>query len=83
MRKNEVNVAFEILFEEIEEMFNILSKEGEEAFKLQDFDKAKQSIENGERLKSFREKVKTLQKEWQTIFRRKNISSNKKKNGKK
>ncbi len=68
MDKNEVNVAFEILLEEIEEVFNILSKEGEEAFKSRDFDKVKSLIENGERLKMFREKVKSLQKEWQTIF---------------
>ncbi len=68
MNKNEVNTAFEILLEEIEEVFNIISKEGEEAFKAQDFDKARSLSEYGERLKSFREKVKTLQKEWQTIF---------------
>jgi restriction system protein len=68
MNKNEVNTAFEILLEEIEEVFNMISKEGEESFKTQDFDKAKTLIEYGERLKYFREKVKTLQKEWQTIF---------------
>ncbi|MGB9794776.1 winged helix-turn-helix domain-containing protein [Thermodesulfovibrio sp. 3462-1] len=68
MNKNEVNTAFEILLEEIEEVFNVISKEGEEAFKAQAFDKAKSLIEYGERLKSFREKVKSLQKEWQTIF---------------
>ncbi len=32
------------------------------------FEKAKELIENGERLKSFREKVKALQTEWQNIF---------------
>jgi len=68
MNKNEVNTAFEILLEEIEEVFNIISKEGEEAFKNQDFDKAKYLSKYGEQLKSFREKVKTLQKEWKTIF---------------
>lgn len=68
MHKNGVNEAFEILLEEIEEVFNILSKEGEEAFKDHDFDKAKSLIENAERLKMFREKLKSLQKEWQTIF---------------
>jgi restriction system protein len=41
MDKNEVNSAFEILLEEIEEVFNMISEEGEEAFKTQDFDKAK------------------------------------------
>lgn len=68
MNKNEVNTAFEILLEEIEEVFNMLSKEGEVAFKGQDFDKAKKLVENGERLKGFREKLKSLQEEWQTIF---------------
>jgi len=68
MDKNEVNVAFEILLEEIEEVFNIISSDGEEAFKVKDFEKAKQLIEFAERLKFFRERVKTLQKEWQTIF---------------
>jgi restriction endonuclease Mrr len=68
MDKNEVNTAFEILLEEIEEVFNLISKDGEVAFKGQDFDKAKRLIESGERLKAFREKVKVLQEEWQTIF---------------
>ncbi len=68
MHKNEVNVAFELLLREMEGVFNILSKEGEEAFRLQDFEKARQLIENGERIRSFMEKVKALQKEWQTIF---------------
>jgi len=68
MDKNEVNTAFEILLEEIEEVFNTISKEGEESFKAQDFDKANTLIEYGKRLKDFREKVKTLQREWQTIF---------------
>jgi hypothetical protein len=68
MDKNEVNSAFEILLEEIEEVFNMISKEGEESFKTHDFDKAKTLSEYGERLKDFREKVKSLQREWQTIF---------------
>ncbi len=68
MNQNEVNTAFEILLEEIEEVFNIISKEGEHAFKSHDFEKARSLIESGERLKSFREKVKSLQKEWQNIF---------------
>jgi hypothetical protein len=41
VNKNEVNTAFEILLEEIEEVFNVISKEGEEAFKAQALDKAK------------------------------------------
>ena len=68
MNKNEVNNAFEILLEEIERVFNMISKEGEEAFKNQDFDNAKSLSEYGKQLKSFREKVRALQNEWQTIF---------------
>lgn len=68
MNKNEVNTAFEILLEEIEEVFNIISKDGESSFKEQDFEKAKILIENAEKLKAFREKIKSLQEEWQTIF---------------
>ncbi len=68
MDKNEVNSAFEILLEEIEEVFDMISEEGEESFKTHDFDKAKTLSEYGERLKDFREKVKALQREWQTIF---------------
>ncbi len=64
---NGVNTAFEILLEEIEEVFNVISKEGEKAFKLKDFDKANSLIEYAERLKVFREKVKALQKEWQKL----------------
>ncbi|MGB9773401.1 MAG: hypothetical protein ACP5JH_08130 [Bacteroidota bacterium] len=33
MDKNEVNTAFEILLEEIEEVFNIISNEGENSLK--------------------------------------------------
>lgn len=68
MDKNEVNIAFEILLEEIEEVFNILGKEGEEAFKNKDFGNARILIEYGEKPKVFREKVKDLQDEWQNIF---------------
>jgi len=68
MNKNEVNTAFEVLLKKIEEVFNMISKEGEEAFKTQDFDKARSLGEYGERLKSFMEKVKTLQGEWEVIF---------------
>jgi restriction system protein len=78
MNNNDVNDAFKILLDEIERVFNMISKEGEEAFKNQDFDKAKSLSEYGEQLKSFREKVRALQHEWQKIFN-KNISIKEKK----
>ncbi len=68
MDKNEVNSAFEILLEEIENVVEGLNQEGEKAFKKQDYDKAKMVIEDASRLITFREKVKDLQKEWRRIF---------------
>ncbi|MGC9055203.1 MAG: winged helix-turn-helix domain-containing protein, partial [Candidatus Hydrogenedens sp.] len=68
MEQNEVNTAFEILLEEIEEVFNFLNEDAETAFKSKDYEKAKQLIENGEKLKQFREKIKALQTEWQNLF---------------
>lgn len=66
--KNEVHIAFEILLEEIEVVVNGLNKEAEDAFKSQDYEKAKALIEDAVKLTGFREKVKNLQKEWETIF---------------
>lgn len=68
MYKNEVNTAFEILLEEIESVVNELSREGEKAFKEQNFEKAKSVIETATKLTSFREKVKELQKEWKNLI---------------
>ena len=67
MNKNEVNSAFEILLEEIENVIEGFNQEGEGAFKSQDYDKAKQIIENATRVTTFRQKVKDLQKEWGNI----------------
>jgi hypothetical protein len=66
--KNEVNSAFEILLEEIENVVEDFNQEGENAFKNRDYEKLKTLIENAMRLTSFREKVKNLQKEWRNIF---------------
>lgn len=68
MEKNEVNIAFEILLEEIEEVFNFLSEDLKSSSEARDYEKAKQLSEYGEKLKSFREKVKCLQDEWQNLF---------------
>jgi len=68
MFKNEVNSAFEILLEEIENVVANFSQEGEKAFKNREYEKAKTIIENATRLTSFREKVRNLQKEWRNVF---------------
>jgi len=64
VRGNEVNTAFEILLEEIEVVANSLHEQGAEAFKSGNYDLARRAIEEATRLADFREKVKSLQKEW-------------------
>ncbi len=75
MKRNEVGIAFEILLEEIEEVANSLNEQGAEAFKSGNYDLARMAIEEATRLADFREKVKTLQKEWETLAVRKIKSS--------
>lgn len=67
MNKNEVNIAFEILLEEIELVVNQLNESGVDAFRAGDYEKARQAIENATRLTDFREKVKALQREWVSL----------------
>ncbi len=71
MQGNEVNTAFEILFEEIELVANQLNEDGAQAFKEGDYDTARRAIEEATRLAEFREKVKALQKEWASLQARK------------
>jgi len=68
MQKNEVNEAFEILLEELEVVINLLNEGGGEAFKKGDYDKVKESIEKATQITEFREKIKSLQKEWTTLY---------------
>ncbi len=67
MEKNEVSTAFRILLEEIEILANALNDSGAEALKNGRYDKARQCIEEATRLSEFREKVKSLQKEWKKL----------------
>ncbi|MBT1248696.1 winged helix-turn-helix domain-containing protein [Thermosipho sp. 1244] len=68
MNKDDINIAFEILLEEIEKFFQLLSKEVEKAFDSQNFERASFIVERGKKLAMFREKIKSLQEEWQTLF---------------
>jgi len=68
MDKNEVNIAFEILLEEIELVINNLNEEGAKFLQTRDYEKARQVIEVAIRLTDFREKVKSLQEEWEQVF---------------
>ncbi len=73
LEQNEVDIAFELLLEEIESVIDALNKEAEEAFKSGDYEKVKTLIEYATKITEFREKVKNIQKEWQTLFATKTI----------
>lgn len=64
MHGNEVNLAFEILVEEIELVANRVHEEGARALLAGDYGLASRALEEARRLAEFREKVKALQKEW-------------------
>jgi len=68
VERNEVNEAFEILLEEIEAVVNALNETGAEVLRQGEYDKARQAIEEATRLAEFREKVRSLQKEWNDLL---------------
>ncbi|MCS7305835.1 MAG: winged helix-turn-helix domain-containing protein [Thermoguttaceae bacterium] len=67
MDQNEVNTAFEILLEELEQVGNALNEQGSQAFRTGDYEQAKRCIEEAIRLQEFHSKVRDLQKEWQRL----------------
>lgn len=66
--QNEVNIAFELLLEEIENVIEELNREAEETLKSRDYEKVKILIEDATKITEFREKIRSLQREWQTLF---------------
>jgi restriction system protein len=66
--RNEMNIAFEILLEEVEGVVNELNEQGARAFTSGDYDKASGLIQQATRLTDFRERVRALQGEWKTVF---------------
>jgi exonuclease VII small subunit len=73
LEQNEVDIAFELLLEEIESVIDALNQDAEEAFKSGDYEKVKTLIEYATKITEFREKVKNIQKEWQTLFATKTL----------
>lgn len=66
--QNEVIIAFELLLEEIENVVEELNKEAKEAIKSRDYEKVQILINDASKITEFREKVRALQREWQTAF---------------
>ena len=67
MERNEVHVAFEILLEEIEQVANTIRESGAAALKASNYERAMAAIEHATRLAEFRERVKSLQTEWNRL----------------
>ncbi|MEM3432548.1 MAG: hypothetical protein QXP27_00020 [Candidatus Methanomethyliaceae archaeon] len=68
MTGNEVQIAFEILLEEIEAAGNAVIRHGSQALDQKRFDEAKQAIELGVRIEEFRNRVKAMQSEWVNLY---------------
>jgi len=69
MERKEVNTAFEILLEEIEAVANSLNEAGAEALRAGEYERVKPAIEDATRIAEFREKVRTLKKDWAELLR--------------
>ncbi len=69
MNKDNVNIAFEMLLEEIENIFSSLDSEREKFSKSKDYEKAKEVYNKISKLSNYCIKVKELQKEWEELFR--------------
>ncbi len=68
MDRNEVEIAFDIVLEEIENVIAALNQQGSHAFQNGKYDIAKDLIEKAVQMTAFRTKVNELQKEWLDIF---------------
>ena len=68
MENNEVATAFEIVLEEIESVVDSLNQEGADAFQTGNYENARKLIEVATRITDYRSKVKSLQKEWVSLF---------------
>jgi hypothetical protein len=66
--EDDVTIAFEIVLDEIENVTKELKQAGAEAFQKENYNRARTLIEKGEQMKSLRDKVYDLQKEWDNIY---------------
>ncbi|MCL6450718.1 MAG: winged helix-turn-helix domain-containing protein [Acetobacteraceae bacterium] len=71
MQQNEVMAAFEILLEEVEAVIDACNEEGAAAFRKSRYEAAREVMERAAQIMAFRDRVKTLQKDWETLFARK------------
>lgn len=65
--RNEVHVAFEIVLEEIEQVANAVHEAGATALLSGRYDETEAALDYAKRLAEFRERVKSLQAEWDRL----------------
>jgi len=68
MNRNEVDIAFEMLLEEIETVVHTFNQDGATAFQKGNYDLAKELLQKASDLTAFREKVRGLKREWKNLF---------------
>ena len=78
IKTNEVETAFEITLEEIEEVIEAINQETFTALGKREFDKSLELVEVARQMTEFRDRVKQLQMEWGKLARVKYISKSSK-----
>ncbi len=68
MNKDNVNIAFEMLLEEIENVFSALDNEREKYHKSKNYKKANEIYNKISKLSNYCIRIKELQKEWDDLF---------------
>lgn len=74
MNHHKINIAFEILLEQIEDAVNELNEEGARAFRGRAYDKARELIEDAEQISEFRDKANQMKGEWHEVLENKDSS---------
>jgi len=62
-----VSAAFEMLLEEVEAEIDFVSRVGARAMEARDYDRAREALEDADRLTAFRDKVAALRMEWDAL----------------
>src|SRR6266542_2311633 len=62
-----VTAAFEMLLEEVETEIDFINQVGVKAFEKRDYDRVREAIERAGQITTFRDKVASQRKEWETL----------------
>lgn len=65
---NEVEAAFDILLEEVENAIEVLNQDGAAAFGKANYERTQELADRGKQMTALRGKVTDLRREWSTLF---------------